>query len=81
MKIYILVGVVVLIVIYVLATYNSLVRLNNSVKEAFATMCVYLKKRWDLIPNIVETVKVYANHEKETLKYVINLRNSVYDDM
>lgn len=81
MKIYILVGVVVLIVIYVLATYNSLVRLNNSVKEAFATMDVYLKKRWDLIPNIVETVKGYAKHEKETLQSVINLRNSVYDDM
>ena len=81
MKIYILVGVLVLIVIYVLATYNSLVRLNNSVKEAFATMDVYLKKRWDLIPNIVETVKGYAKHEKETLQSVINLRNSVYDDM
>lgn len=79
MKIYILVGVLVLIVIYVLATYNSLVRLNNSVKEAFATMDVYLKKRWDLIPNIVETVKGYAKHEKETLQSVINLRNSVYN--
>ena len=45
--------IVVLIVLYILSTYNSLVRLNNKVKEAFSTMDVYLKKRWDLIPNIV----------------------------
>ena len=81
LKIYILIGVLILIAIYVLVTYNSLVRLNNSVKEAFATMDVYLKKRWDLIPNLVETVKGYAKHEKETLQSVINLRNSIYDDM
>ena len=81
MKIYILIGVLILIAIYVLVTYNSLVKLNNSVKEAFATMDVYLKKRWDLIPNLVETVKGYAKHEKDTLQSVINLRNSAYDDM
>ena len=44
-------------------------------------MDVYLKKRWDLIPNIVETVKGYAKHEKSTLKEVIELRNSTYDNM
>ena len=44
-------------------------------------MDVYLKKRWDLIPNIVESVKGYANHEKDTLTEVIRLRNSIYDDM
>ena len=81
MKIYIIIGIIVLIAAYVLVTYNSLVRLNNSVKEAFATMDVYLKKRWDLIPNIVETVKGYAKHEKETLQSVISLRNSTYDNM
>ena len=48
-------------------TYNSLVKLYNRVKEAFSTMDVYLKKRWDLIPNIVETVKGYSKQEKETL--------------
>lgn len=77
----ILAVVVVLLLIYVMATYNSFVRLRNSVKEAFATMDVYLKKRWDLIPNIVETVKGYAKHEKETLEGVIKLRNGAYDKM
>jgi LemA protein len=57
------------------------VKLNNKVKEAFSTMDVYLKKRWDLIPNIVETVKGYAKHEKDTLKEVVELRNSTYDKM
>ena len=65
MILYIIIGLVVLIAIFALTTYNSLVRLNNKVKEAFSTMDVYLKKRWDLIPNIVETVKGYATHEKE----------------
>lgn len=74
--IYILIGVLVLIVIYVLATYNGFVRINNKVNEAFSTMDVYLKKRWDLIPNLVETVKGYAKHEKETLSEVIKLRNA-----
>lgn len=79
--IYILVIVIVIIIIYVLALYNSFVKLNNSVKEAFSTMDVYLKKRWDLIPNIVETVKGYAKHEENTLKEVISLRNNSYDSM
>lgn len=57
MWIYIIIAIIVLIVIYALALYNSFVKLNNKVKEAFSTMDVYLKKRWDLIPNIVETVK------------------------
>lgn len=60
---------------------NSFVVLMNQVEEAFATMDVYLKKRWDLIPNLVETVKGYAKHEKETFKDVINLRNSGYTKM
>lgn len=81
MWIYIIIAIIVLIVIYALALYNSLVKLNNKVKEAFSTMDVYLKKRWDLIPNIVETVKGYAKHEKDTLKEVVELRNSIYDKM
>ena len=79
--IYLVIGVIALLVIYVLVTYNGFVRIKNRVEEAFSTMDVYLKKRWDLIPNIVETVKGYAKHEKETLSEVIELRNSSYDKM
>lgn len=81
MWIYIILIVIVLIIIYTLTLYNSLIKLLNKVNEAFSTMDVYLKKRWDLIPNIVESVKGYANHEKDTLTEVIRLRNSTYDDM
>ena len=67
--------------IYIGATYNALVKLKNSVEEAFSTMDVYLKKRWDLIPNIVESVKGYAKHEAQTLQNVISARNMRYTDM
>lgn len=60
---------------FVMTTYNRLVGLRNQVEEAFSTMDVYLKKRHDLIPNLVETVKGYAKHEKETLENVIKARN------
>ena len=81
MTIYIIVGIVALIIVYLLICYNSFVKLNNQVKEAFSTMDVYLKKRWDLIPNIVEAVKGYAKHEKETLEEIVNLRNASYEKM
>lgn len=81
MWIYIIIGLIALILIYTFITYNSLVKISNTVEEAFSTMDIYLKKRWDLIPNIVETVKGYSKHEKETLKEVIELRNSSYDNM
>jgi LemA protein len=81
MWIYVIIAIIVLIVIYALSLYNSFVKLNNKVKEAFSTMDVYLKKRWDLIPNIVETVKGYASHESETLKQIVELRNSAYENM
>lgn len=81
MWLWIVIAIVVVLLLLVLSTYNSLVRLNNRVGEAFSTMDVYLKKRWDLIPNIVETVKGYAKHEKETLEGVISLRNGAYDKM
>ena len=67
--------------IYIGATYNALVKLKNSVEEAFSTMDVYLKKRWDLIPNIVESVKGYATHEAQTLQNAISARNMRYTDM
>ncbi len=72
---WILGGVIAVILLWFVATYNGFVGLRNKVEEAFATMDVYLKKRYDLIPNIVETVKGYAKHEKETLEAVISARN------
>ena len=81
MWLYIIIAIVVIILIALFVTYNNFVKLNNKVKEAFSTMDVYLKKRWDLIPNIVETVKGYAEHEKDALKEVIDLRNNSYDKM
>ena len=77
----IIIGVILFLLIVILLIYNRLVQLNNKVKEAFSTMDVYLKKRWDLIPNIIETVKGYAKHEKETLNEVVNLRNTTYEVM
>lgn len=68
--------IVLILVIFVISAYNSFVRLRNNVEEAFSTMDVYMKKRYDLIPNFVETVKGYAKHEKETLENVIKARNS-----
>lgn len=81
MALYIIIGIVVLIALYVLVQYNSFIKLNNRVKEAFATMDVYLKKRWDLIPNLVETVKGYMKYEGGVLEEVVKLRNSSYDNM
>lgn len=65
----------VVIVLLVISMYNSLVKSRNLVKEAFSTMDVFLKKRHDLIPNLVETVKGYTSHEKDTLEAVISARN------
>lgn len=79
--IYIVLVIILILLVFVLLTYNNLVNLNNKVEEAFSTMDVYLKKRWDLIPNLVEIVKGYAKHEKTTLEEVIKLRNSSYDDL
>ena len=81
MWIYLISGIVIILLYYTLVTYNSFISLSNNVKEAFATMDVYLKKRWDLIPAIVQTVKGYAKHEKDTLEEVIRIRSGVYDMM
>lgn len=68
--------VIVLIVLYAIATYNGLVKSKNKCLAAWAQIDVQLKRRADMIPNIVETVKGYAKHEKETLEGVIRARNS-----
>ena len=71
----IIVAIVVLLLIYFVSTYNGLVRLRNMVSDQWSQIDVLLKRRSDLIPNLVETVKGYAKHEKETLDAVITARN------
>ena len=68
-------GVVVVIVIWAVSIYNSLVTLRNRYKNAYAQIDVQLKRRYDLIPNLVETAKGYIKHERETLEAVIKARN------
>ena len=68
--------IVALVVIYFISTYNSFVKLRNQAEEANAGIDVHLKQRYDLIPNLVETVKGYAKHESGTLEAVIKARNS-----
>lgn len=81
MWIYVVIAVIVIIVIYAIVLFNSFASLDNKVKEAFSTMDIYLKKRWDLVPNLVEVVKAYAKHEKDTLEEITKLRGNIYDDM
>src|SRR5574337_750745 len=72
---WILLAIVVLIVLFVISVYNGLVRLKVQADNAWADIDVQLKRRYDLIPNLVETVKGYAGHERGTLEAVINARN------
>lgn len=73
--VYIIIGVVVVLLFIFLIIYNGLVRLRNQVKNAWAQIDVQLKRRYDLIPNLVETAKGYMKHERETLEAVTNARN------
>lgn len=75
--------IIVLLIVWAIGTYNSLIRGRATVDEAFSTMDVYMKKRFDMIPNLVETVKGYAKHEESTLAEVVKLRNQGqnYDSM
>ena len=68
--------VIIIFVAVLVGMYNKFVRMRNSCEEAWATIDVYLKKRFDLIPNLVETVKGYAKHESGTLEAVIAARNT-----
>lgn len=72
---YIALGVIVLIALYVIFIYNGLVRSRQMAEEAWSGIDVQLKRRADLIPNLIETVKGYAAHEKTTLEEVVELRN------
>ena len=76
MALYIVLGVLVLLVVGFIGIYNRLVGLKNQADESFSGIDVQLKRRYDLIPNLVETVKGYASHEKDTLEKVIRARNS-----
>jgi hypothetical protein len=71
---FIVIGAIVLLVVFAIAQYNRLVRLNITVDEAFAQIEVQLKRRADLIPNLVETVKGYAAHEQSTFDAVVAAR-------
>lgn len=77
MLIWIIIAIIIVLAIAFVGMYNSFIKLKNSCEEAFSTMDVYMKKRFDLIPNLVETVKGYAAHEKETLEKVMAARNGV----
>ncbi len=73
--VYVIIGIIAVLLILFIATYNSLVRWRNQVKNAWAQIDVQLKRRYDLIPNIIETVKGYMKHERETLEAVTKARN------
>ncbi len=72
----IIIIIVVLLVLFLISTYNTLVRLRNRMKDQWAQIEVQLKRRADLIPNLVETVKGYAKHEKSTFEDVVKARNT-----
>jgi LemA protein len=73
---WVVLGVIVVIVIWAISVFNRLVAMRQRVNQAFADIDVQLKQRHDLIPNLVETVKGYAAHERGTLEAVINARNA-----
>ena len=74
--IWIVLGISVLLVMFVIGIYNGLITARNGYQNAFAQIDVQLKRRYDLIPNLVETAKGYLKHERETLEAVIAARNS-----
>src|SRR5438552_11487537 len=75
---WIVVGIVVAVAVWLISIYNGLVAQRNRFKNAFAQIDVQLKRRYDLIPNLVETAKGYLKHEHETLADVIKARNIAY---
>ena len=72
---YIIIALIIIVAIWAITAYNGLVRLRNKADEAEAGVDAHLKQRYDLVPNLVETVKGYASHEKSTLDAVIEARN------
>ncbi len=76
MTTWIVLGVLAAIILYVVVIYNGLIALRNRVKNAFSQIDVQLQRRYDLIPNLVETAKGYMAHERETLEAVVKARNA-----
>jgi LemA protein len=76
MILWIILGIIVLLIIWVIGMYNGLVKLKIKVDNSWSDIRVYLKKRYDLIPNLVNTVKGYAAHESETFEKVTQARNA-----
>lgn len=78
-----IIGVVLSVIVlgWLVSAYNKGITLKNYKNEAFSTMDVYLKKRWDLIPNLLETTKAYSEHEKNVFENVTKLRNMNYTSM
>ncbi len=74
-------AIIVAVVLYAVGIYNALVNFRNRVKNAFAQIDVQLTRRYDLIPNLVEAVKGYMKHERETLEAVINARNAAMSSL
>lgn len=72
----VVIAIIVVLILWFISTYNALISLRNKVKDQWAQIDVQLKRRADLIPNLVETVKGYAKHEKTTLEDVIKARNT-----
>jgi LemA protein len=72
---WIILAIIIIILLIIIALYNGLIRLKNRVAEAYSDMDVQMKRRYDLIPNLVETVKGYAAHEQGTLEKVVAARN------
>src|SRR5689334_15555609 len=68
--------IAIVVVVFIISAYNSLVTLRNRYKNAFSQIDVQLKRRYDLIPNLVETAKAYMSHERGTLEAVITARNA-----
>ena len=77
----IIVIIIIILLIWGIGAYNKFIKMKNRIEEAFATMDVYLKKRWDLVPNLVNTVQAYAQHESSTFEKITKLRTRSYDAM
>ena len=79
MEFYIIVGIGLVVVALLMMALNNFNKLDSRVDDEFKVMDVYLKKRWDLIPELIDTVKAYASREKETLEEIMKMRNGDYD--